>query len=341
MGIARRIVFPIIRLVLWAVIAVALAVLAFGDRSTVQAQDPLEPVAEVSEPQIQPTSGSVVNTVTVTASVVADPVVPVRATTAGKVSVLLAENGQPVAADTAVVEVVVETPVDPTVTTDPETGIETTTEHKPRLTYHSVVAGSAGTLKLDVLAGQEVAVGDQIGTITPGTLSVQGTLTADQQYRLINPPTEGEVTLKGGPAPFTCTGLTIGAAEAETTSPDQEQSGDLAGTTSGVLRCAIPAEVTAFPGLGADISIVNGQADDALLLPASAVHGSVQNGVVWVLAGDGSTEERPVVLGLTDGQHVQIVEGLTADEWVLEYVPVTGGDLVDCSDPNADPSMCV
>ena len=41
------------------------------------------------------------------------------------------------------------------------------------------------------------SVGDPIGSVSPGTLSVTGTLTPDQQYRLITAPAEAEVTLKG------------------------------------------------------------------------------------------------------------------------------------------------
>ncbi|HEY0187682.1 MAG TPA: secretion protein HlyD [Cellulomonas sp.] len=345
MGVARRIIFPTIRLILWAVIAAALAVLAFGGaRDAASTADPLRPSAEIAEPQVQATPGTVTNTVTVTASVVADPTRPVRATLAGGVSKLLAEDGQAVAADTPVLEIRAETPVDPTVTTDPETGIQTTTENKPKVTRQTVLAGTAGTLHMDTLKDQEVAVGDTIATVDPGTLSVQGTLTADQQYRLVDAPTEGQVTLKGGPAPFTCGGLRIGAADVTGASASADGSTDESGsssTTSGLITCAVPGEVTAFAGLGADLAIVNGTAEGALLLPVTAVQGSVQNGNVWVVTDDGTTEERAVALGLTDGENVQITEGLTEGETVLQYVPVISASTVDCTDPASyDPTVC-
>lgn len=340
MGVTRRIVFPAIRIVLWAVIAVALAKIAFAGADRVSAaEDPLQPSAQVTEPQVQVATGTVTNAVTVSASVVADPAKPVRATLAGTVHRLLAEDGQAVAADTPVLELRSETPVDPTVATDPETGMQTVTENKPKVTRQTVLAGTAGTLRLSVLKDQVVAVGDSVGTVTPGTLSVQGTLTPDQQYRLVNAPGEATVTLKGGPAPFTCTGLRIGAAAQD--EPADPQAPDAGTTTSGTVSCAVPAEVTAFPGLGADIEIVNGTAEGALVVPVTAVQGSVQNGNVWVVGADGASEQRAVVLGLTDGKQVQITEGLAEGDTVLEYAPVSSLTDVDCTDPaTADPNVC-
>ncbi|MDF2920678.1 MAG: rane-fusion protein, partial [Microbacterium sp.] len=42
---------------------------------------------------------------------------------------------------------------------------------------------------------------------------------------------------------------------------------------------------------------------------------------VWVSTADGATEERPVALGLTDGTQVEITQGLTEGEEVLEFAP--------------------
>jgi hypothetical protein len=342
-GVTRRIVFPAIRIVLWAVIAVALAKLAFaGADAAAQSDDPLQPSVEVVEPQVAVTTGTVTNTVTVSASVVADPAAQVRATMAGTVHRVLAQEGQAVAADTPVLELRSETPVEPTVTTDAETGMQTVKENKPKVRTETVRAGTAGVLHLTVLKDQVVAVGDAVGSVAPGTLSVQGTLTPDQQYRLINAPGEGTVTLKGGPAPFVCTGLRIGAAAQDpAAATDDPAAASAAAPASGTVTCSVPAGVTAFPGLGADVEIVNGTAEGALLVPVTAVQGSVQNGNVWVVAEDGSTEQRAIVLGLTDGEHVQVAEGLAEGDTVLEYAPVSNLADVDCTDPaTADPAVC-
>ena len=96
-------------------------------------------------------------------------------------------------------------------------------------------------------------------------------------------------------------------------------------TASGVVTCAVPAGVTAFAGLGADLAITNGSADNALVVPVTAVQGSIQTGKVWVMLPDGTQEERSVCLGLNDGEQVQITEGLAEGDEVLQFIPV--GDV--------------
>ena len=327
MGVTRRIVFPVIRILIWAVIAVALVKIAFAGTDVAGGEDPLQPSAEIVEPTVPVSIGTITNTVTLQGTVVADAAVPARATLAGTVTKLVAANGAAVTAGAPILEITLETPVEPTVTTDPDTGEQTVRQNRPVVKRETVTAPVAGTLALTALVQQVVSVGDTIGSVSPGTLSVTGTLTPDQQYRLLTAPTEAEVTLTGGPAPFVCTGLRIGPP------PTADGGGDAVDPTtgqpvaaSGTVTCAIPAGVTAFPGLGADVAITNGSAQDALVVPVTAVQGSVQSGRVWVVLPDGTHEERPVGLGLTDGQQVQITDGLAEGDEILEFIPV--GDVV-------------
>lgn len=338
----RRYVFPSLRLLVWAVIAVALVRIAFAGADVTAEASGAEPTGQIVEPTVEVTTASITNAVAVRASVVADPAVAVRATLAGTVSKVLAADGQRVEVGTPVLEIRQETPQEPLTKTDPETGETTVTERKPKVVVEQVKAPVAGTLALPTLKDQVVSVGDTVGQVSPGTLSVSGTLTPDQQYRLVGAPAEATVTLKGGPAPFTCTGLRIGAAAQPAAPPDPDAG---AGTTapSGQVTCALPAGVTAFPGLGADLEIVNGTAADAAVVPVSAVQGTVQRGNVWVVAKEGAEpEQREVGLGLTDGEVVQITEGLAVGDLVLEFVPVPDDDGdVDCQDPRQyDPAVC-
>jgi len=336
-GVTRRIIFPTIRLILWAIIAAALVKIAFAGADVSATDNSLQPTGAVMEPTVEVGTGTVTNAVTVQASVAADPAVVVRATLAGTVSKLHAANGAVVAAGAPILDIRQETPQDPIVKTNPETGEVTTTERKPKVTVETVTAPVAGTLNLPTLKDQVVSVGDDVGSVAPGTLSVTGTLTPDQQYRLVGAPTLASVTLNGGPAPFECTGLRVGAAPTTSTDPDAAP----AASTSGTVSCAIPAEITAFPGLGATVEITNGSAADAVVVPITAVQGTVQKGNVWVVAADGTHEKRAVGLGLTDGQNVQITEGLAAGDTVLEFIPVPGGagGAVDCN-VDYDPAVC-
>ncbi len=340
MGVTRRVVFPVLRLVIWAVIAVALVKMAFAGTDITSAEDPLQPSAQIMQPTVPVATGTITNTVTVQGSVVADPAVPARATLAGTVTKVVAATGQAVTVGAPLLEITQETPVEPTVTTDPETGAQTVRENRPKVRRETVTSPVAGTVTLTALKDQVVEVGDSIGSVAPGTLSVTGTLTPDQQYRLLTVPTQAEVTLKGGPAPFTCTGLRIGPAP---TGDGADTTGPGAGTgtvdpatgqpvsASGTVSCAVPPGITAFAGLGADLAITNGSAENALVVPVTAVQGSVQNGTVWVMLPDGTQEERDVRLGLNDGELVQITEGLAEGDQVLEFIPV--GDVVDPTAP--------
>lgn len=343
MGVTRRFIFPTVRIILWAVIAVALVKIAFAGADVTTTADPLRPTAEIVEAHVAATAGTITNTVTVKAAVVADAATPVRATLAGTVTKLLAKDGQQVDAGMAILVITLETPVDPTVTTDAETGVQTVTENKPKIKTETVKAPHAGTLTLPTLKDQVVSVGDTVASVSPGTMSVSGTLTPDQQYRLLGAPTDAEVTLKGGPAPFTCTNLRIGAAAPTTGTSDTTQVADT-GTgqsASGVVTCAIPAGVIAFPGLGADMAITNGTAENAVVVPVTSVQGSVQNGNVWVVLPDGTTKSQPVTLGLTDGETVQIVDGLALGDEILQFIPVGDGGVPDCSNPASfDPVAC-
>jgi membrane fusion protein (multidrug efflux system) len=334
MSVVRTIVFPALRLVAWAVIAVALVVLAFrgGDGGT-GPTGPGAPTLELASPPIPVARGTVTNTVSVTGTVVADTAIPLKATAAGTVRKVLVASGSQVTADQGVLEIRFEEELDPVAGTDAD-GNPTSTPRPPRVRTATVPAPVAGKLSLDVLVDQVVAVGDRVGSISPGTLSVTSTLSQLDQFRLLTPPATAEVEVQGGPAPFTCTGLTLGAAPAEPADsgapdggvPTDPSAGGGGGTTA---RCQVPAGTTVFAGMGATVRIAAGLAENVLVVPVTAVQGSVQQGNVWVVGADGAQEQRAVSLGLTDGEQVEVREGLSEGEQVLQFVPVPDDSVED------------
>jgi membrane fusion protein (multidrug efflux system) len=335
MSVDRTIVFPALRLLAWAVIAAALCVLAFrGGTGEAGTTGSGAPPVDLASPVIEVARGTVTNTVTVEGTVVADSPVVVKATAAGTVRQLFVEAGQQVAAGEGILEIRSEEERPPVTGKDAEAN-PTSTPQPPLVRTQTVTAPSAGTLtKLDVLVDQIVAVGDKTGEISPGTLSVTAPLTQVEQFRLLAPPSTAEVTSQGGPAPFTCTGLTLGAPPAASSEDGASGNGGGSvepappegGTTA---RCAVPAGVTVFAGMGATVAVQAGSAENVLVLPVTAVQGSVQQGKVWVVGEDGEPAERPVTLGLTDGDQVEVREGLTEGEKVLEFVPVPDDTLID------------
>lgn len=335
MGAVRQYVFPTVRIVIWAVIAAALVVLALKG-AELDPPDALQPTGEITESVISVEKGSVTNAVTVPGSVVTDPPVEIKATADGVIAEIEVDDKK-VDKGTRVLWIKSEEVVEPVVEVDEKTGEETITEQEPKVTWTSILAPVTGTVDISVLKDQAVTVGEAIGTVSPGTLSVSGTLTADQQYRLVGATGTAEVTLKGGPAPFTCTGLTIGEA-AGGTGGDELIVEETSEAATGSVRCAIPAKVKAFSGLGGEIEITNGDAKDVVVVPISAVLGTSQSGKVWTVAKEGAEPEaRNVALGLTDGLQVEITKGLKAGEQILEFTPIDDGTEggVDCDDTSA------
>ena len=97
--------------------------------------------------------------------------------------------------------------------------------------------------------------------------------------------------------------------------------------TQNVLTYEVPvslggaAEVALKPGMTANVSIVVGRRENALLVPAMAVQQGENGDVVKVqLSPKGLTVEAPVVLGLSDGTYVEVKQGLKeGDQVVAEY----------------------
>lgn len=314
MGVARRWVFPIIWMVIFAVIAAALVKISFFPDTAARGSDGVEPTGQVIEPQVPATVGTIRNDVVLDGTIGADTAIPVKATLAGEVRKVIAAPGQVVAPETELLTIRAEIP-----NPDGTTRIRTVT----------VTAGAAGVLSsFPVLVGQMVSVGDTVGQVAPPTFNVTATLAPEQQYRLLSQPTEATVTVTGGPAGFTCTGLTISTplagAGAGTGAGDGEAPGAGSGTT---VRCAVPADVTVFPGLTAKMTIAGGIAENVIVLPMTAVEGAAGQGTVYVVLPDGSSEERAVTLGLNDGVDVEITGGLEEGELVLQFVPGAPADV--------------
>ncbi|MFL2001195.1 hypothetical protein [Microbacterium sp. A1-JK] len=319
MGVARRWVFPILRIVLIAVIAIALAKLAFFPDRAVEA-DPALPTGAVIEPTIPVAVGTITNDVVLDATVSADPAVAVKSTADGTVNRIYSEVGATVNAEQAIFDVKVEIVRDPSKSVDAEGN-----PLPPIYRYVEVTAPTSGTLSsLDVIAGQAVSIGQAAGQIAPPTSSVTGSLQPAQQYRLLNQPTEASVAITGGPAPFTCTGLRIVTPLAGANADASTATGGAADPGSGTtttVSCPVPEGVTVFPGLAAEMTIAGGRAEGVLVVPTTAVRGAAQTGAVWVVAADGSVEERAVGLGLSDGRQVEITGGLADGDVVREFAP--------------------
>jgi macrolide-specific efflux system membrane fusion protein len=324
MGVWRKWIFPILRLVIFTAIAVALVKVAFFPDAASTA-NPSEPTGVISDPVTQVELGSIATTVIIDASVSADPAVDGRATLAGEIYEIAVSKGSAVKAGDTLAKIRLEIVHDPVTSTDADGNVTMT---QPKSTWKTaiVTAPIAGTVSdVSSLVGQVVAVGDAVAKVAPTTFSVSGPIKPEDQYKLVEQPTEAQVEAVGGPGTFTCTGLTIASplAGAEASAPDAPSS-----ASGATVHCAVPGDVRVFPGLTAKLTIAGGSAENILTLPITAVKGNSSAGTVWVVAKDGAHEERAVTLGLNDGALVQIVEGVAEGDEVLQFVPAD-----DATDP--------
>ncbi|MFH1929764.1 MAG: efflux RND transporter periplasmic adaptor subunit [Chloroflexota bacterium] len=76
-------------------------------------------------------------------------------------------------------------------------------------------------------------------------------------------------------------------------------------------------DVDISPGMTANLTIVVGQTEDALLVPILAIQQSDDGNVVILQDASGSTVVTPVQVGLSNGLYVEIVRGLAEGDQVL------------------------
>ncbi|WP_307295890.1 efflux RND transporter periplasmic adaptor subunit [Microbacterium natoriense] len=278
----RRWIFPLLLVVVLAASAAALVKIAFfPDRTVAQ----IAPEASITDPVVAVERGSVVNALSLSGNVARDEDYTVRSEVTGAVTALHVSEGATVAAGQKLFTVKQD---------DPKKDVD-------------VLAPEAGEIsEIALVKGQTTSVGTEIYKITPARYHVLATVEPVQLYRLVNAPTDASVTITGGPAPFTCTGVRV----------------DVGAEGTASVRCAIPVDQVVFAGLPAALDLALGQVDDALVIPVTAVQGGSGTGNVWVDAGDGSDpEERAVTLGVNDGTIVEIVSGLEEGESIRQFVP--------------------
>ncbi|MCH1883620.1 efflux RND transporter periplasmic adaptor subunit [Agrococcus sp. ARC_14] len=324
-GAWRTWVLPVLKLAVIAAIAIALVKLAFfPDTTEAVAEDPMAG-AMFEEPMVAVERGSIENAVEIDGTIVPVEAVPIRSTQTGTVSRVYYDDGLEVAEGDVLFTVRVESEPEPA---------EDGTIGEPSAAIWNMRAPAAGTLTgFDLLAGQMIELGGEAGAVQPPQHLVRAAVGAADQYRLTSQPTAATVTIDSGPAPFSCTDVTI-------TQPVGEEIASGSGAT---LTCAVPDDVRVFVGLSAKVELAAGSAADVLVVPTTAVLGSADVGIAYrpTTGADGAPgepEEVRVELGISDGSMVEVRSGLAEGDQVLQFVP---GAVDPCSDPmSADPALC-
>jgi len=302
MVVWRRWIFPILLVLVLGAASVALVKIAFFPDTSPTAA--LEPSAQIADPVVAVERAEVANQLSLTGTVARDGAYPIRSEVDGSVTAVHVGEGQAVAAGQKLFTIK---------QADPVKSID-------------VVAPEAGDVtEIAVVKGQPASIGGELAKLVPARYHVRATVDPVQLYRLQGAPTEGSVTIQGGPAPFTCTGLKVEVADDGTTT----------------VTCAVPADQVVFAGLQAQLDIDLGTVSDVLVVPTTAVKGGAGSGVVWVDGGDGDLEERTIALGVSDGTIVEVTTGLEEGEQVRQYVPgVAAADEPVCYDDGMGGEYC-
>lgn len=359
----KRYLLTGLKVLLALIVTAALVKLAFFPDSEQTTPTSAQTGFSVSTPLVTVTKADVKSAVDIDGQVVADAPTQVPATAVGTVARLYFDNGDAVTSGEPILTI----KKTETVTTtgngsngsngangssdskgtgsadssDSDSKADTTPKTTEKVTYIDVYAPATGTINYSVIKDQETTVGTSIASISTGTYSATGTISAAQQYQLTQAPTSATITIKSGPAPFACNNLKIGTGTASaptnsTAAPKDTTDASSGDGTTVQVRCAVPADKKVFPGLKATISIAVGEAKGALTVPLTAVQGNYATGKVWIVpdpAKPTKTVETTVKLGINDGNQIVVTSGLKEGESILQFVP--GQDVDKTGKPNS------
>ena len=332
-------IFQVIKLLLGLVIAAALVKFAFFPNQRSSAE--LVAQGDFTIPTVVAMPGNIDNSLTLDATVMRNPATPVRATATGTVDVVDVKAGAVVNEGDRLLRIRHEEEKTTAATVETfEDGTEVEVPGEPyiEVSYVNVLAPVSGTVAVDVLVGQPVAIGESIGSITPATYHARVSVKPEQLYSLASLPPAGQLAVTNGPAPFDCTNLRtvtektgagagLSGKEAEARVLDSAS-----GSVQTALICDFPAEQQVYDGSAAKLTIPGSNTTGVLTVPVSAVEGRFREGVVYLPAADGGKPtKRTVQLGVTDGRQIQITGGLEEGEEILQYVPA--------AQPTPDPMM--
>jgi len=169
--------------------------------------------------------------------------------------------------------------------------------------YDQMPEAQPGSDKRGLKAGDKLTAGQLVMRVVyPGRLKMDVTLTEAQAF-WIDPGMRARVT----PAAFpqlsyegTC-GPVVGGNR---TSPPG---------FGFIVPVTLPqTDARLVPGMKASVKIEAGKVDDVLVIPVAAVSGGKVS-----IKKDGKSEDRPVVLGKSDGEKVEVKEGLAEGDEIM------------------------
>jgi hypothetical protein len=190
------------------------------------------------------------------------------------------------------------------------------------VTLYAPTAGTVSGLD-DVLVGDVLEPGAVVATVAPEEFRAVASIPPNDLYRFYEDPEDILLQIDRGPPAAACGFLSLGTAGTGA-APGDDGGGEGAegGGGGAELACRVPADLEVFEGVQGQLSVSTGEAVNALLIPVTAVRGTAGSGEVVVVGEDGAEETREVELGVSDGSSVEVTEGLSIGEAVLDPIPL-------------------
>lgn len=279
-----------------------------------------ESAVDVGGGPVEVELGTVSSLLVLDATVQAEPGKALKARQGGTVTHLWLNNGDTVENGAPIINVKV--PAEPTAGEDDEEAGPTTTE----VTLYAPAAGKIKGMG-DVQVGDVLEAGATVATVAPDEFRAVATVPANDLYRLYDDPEDIMLKIDKGPPAAECKFIGLGAAK-EGSAPAEEEFDPFAGGSDdgggpgAELSCRVPSDLPVFEGVKGKLSVSTGEAEDVVVIPVTAVLGTAEEGQVTVVAEDGGEELREVKLGLSDGQLVEVTEGLEVGETIMDPVPL-------------------
>ncbi|GAB3735930.1 HlyD family efflux transporter periplasmic adaptor subunit [Nocardiopsis nanhaiensis] len=196
------------------------------------------------------------------------------------------------------------------------------------VTLHAPGSGEVSGLD-DLRVGDVLAPGATVATVAPDEFRAVASVPANDLYRFYDEPDDIMLQIDQGPPADECEFLSLGAPEggpAPEPEPEddpmdfEEPPADVEGGSE--LSCRVPADLEVFDGVQGQLSVSTGEATDVVVAPVASIRGTSEEGEVIVVGDGGSEETREVALGLSDGEFVEVTDGLSVGESIVNPVPL-------------------
>ncbi|SIO89452.1 HlyD family efflux transporter periplasmic adaptor subunit [Nocardiopsis sp. JB363] len=278
-------------------------------------EDVVGAAADVSRQPVEIELGTVSSQLVLDATVQAEPGKPVEARQGGTVTHLWLNDGANVEEGAPVVSVSL--PAEPA----PEAEEDESSSGSREVTLYAPVSGTVSGLD-DVRVDDVLEPGAKVATVSTGEFHAVAQVPANDLYRFYDDPGEIMLQIDKGPPAAECDFIGLGASEQEDSGEEGAEAGETGAGGGSELTCRIPSDLTVFDGVQGKLSVSTGEVENVVVVPVTAVRGNTESGEVVVVDDAGAEETREVSLGMSDGQVIEVTEGLSVGDQVLDPVPL-------------------